>query len=227
MRRFSSGTSSSSAVAETPPRASSRRRAATGSLSAQARGAGGPSPCETRVGRSSSDISAASRMAVSQSAEWREAPRPWKPGVDIRAPREVGIAVAAATSAESGISRPGVTSRSCAIRSRVSHRDRTAPRVRRPRTLCSPEVRRHASTRTVGVKPRRWSNSWRAQSALPVSSSWAARMLRSSTSTSTSRAAYSSHGSGSGRVDQSTAECSFRSWRSSRTSTSVARPTRG
>ncbi|KRC51436.1 hypothetical protein ASE19_15235 [Nocardioides sp. Root79] len=79
--------------------------------------------------------------------------------MDISAPRVVGIAVAAATSAESGISRPGVTSRSWAIRSRVSHRDRTAPRVRRPRTLCRPDVRRHASTRTVGSKPRRFSNS--------------------------------------------------------------------
>ena len=42
--------------------------------------------------------------------------------------------------------RPGVTSRSRAISSRASHSSRTAPSSRRPRTLCSPDVRRHGST---------------------------------------------------------------------------------
>ncbi len=66
-----------------------------------------------------------------------------------------------------------------------------------------------------------------AQPSLPDSTSSAAITSRSSTSTSTSRAAYSSHGCGSGRVDQSTAECSLRIERPRITSTSVARPTRG
>ena len=105
--------------------------------------------------------------------------------------------------------RPGVTSRRSASWSRVSHSALTAPRPRRPRTRCMPEVRRHASTRGVASKLSRFSNSWRAHSSLPASTSWAASASRSSTSTSTSRAAYSSHGSGSGRFDQSTAECSF------------------
>ncbi len=105
--------------------------------------------------------------------------------------------------------RPGVTSRCEAMSSRVSHSARTAPRARRPRTRWTPDVRRQASWRTAGTKPRRCSNSWRAHSALPVSSSSAARRSRSSTRTSTSRAAYSSQAWGRGRVDQSAAECSF------------------
>ncbi|KRC51435.1 hypothetical protein ASE19_15230 [Nocardioides sp. Root79] len=65
--RFSSGRECSSAIFAIATLARSRRRAATGSLSAHARGAGGPSPCETRVGSSSSGISAASLTAASHS----------------------------------------------------------------------------------------------------------------------------------------------------------------
>ena len=92
--------------------------------------------------------------------------------------------------------RLGVTSRSAAIWSRVVHRARTAPRARRPRTLCRPDVRRHWSTRTVWVKVLSHSNSSPAQPSLPASTSSAPSTSRSSTRTSTSRAAYSSHGSG-------------------------------
>ena len=59
----------------------------------------------------------------------------------------------------------------------------------------------------------------------PTSS--ACRASRSSTRTSTSSAAYSSQAAGSGRVDQSAAECSFFIRWPSTVSTSVARPTRG
>ena len=121
----------------------------------------------------------------------------------------LGIAIAATTIAPSPMIRPGDTSRVRAISSRVSHSSRTAPRSRRPRTRCRPDVRRHGSIRTAGVKLRRASNSWRAHSSLPASTSCWASASRSSTRSSTSRAAYSSHGSGSGRVDQSAAECSF------------------
>ena len=81
--------------------------------------------------------------------------------------------------------------------------------------------------RTNGVKPRSQSNSWRAHSSLPASCSSRASTSRSSISTSTSSAAYSSQGPGSGRVDQSAAECSFFIRYPSSVSTSVARPTRG
>ena len=43
--------------------------------------------------------------------------------------------------------RPGETSRSRASSSRVSQSSRTAPSGRRPRTRCSPDVRRHGSER--------------------------------------------------------------------------------
>ena len=49
--------------------------------------------------------------------------------------------------------RLGVTSRSAAIWSRVVQSARTAPRARRPRTLCRPDVRRHWSIRVVWAKP--------------------------------------------------------------------------
>ncbi len=129
--------------------------------------------------------------------------------------------------AESGMIRVGVTSRSVAIWSRVVHRARTAPSARRPRTLCSPDVRRHWSTRVGWVNPRSQSNSSAAQKSLPASTSSRASTSRSSMSTSTSRAAYSSHGAGSGRVDQSTAECSFFIRWPSSVSTREASPTRG
>ena len=91
-----------------------------------------------------------------------------------------------------------------------------------------PEVRRQASTRaaaleaTEGVEllPRPLVLAGRLELGASSAS-------RSSTSTSTSRAAYSSHGSGSGRVDQSTAECSFFIRQPSSVSTRVASPTRG
>ena len=46
----------------------------------------------------------------------RLAPRPWKPDVESRSRRSVGMTVAATTIAESGRIRPGVTSRSAAMR---------------------------------------------------------------------------------------------------------------
>ena len=64
------------------------------------------------------------------------------------------------------MTRPGVTSRRDAISSRASHRARAAPTERRPRSLWTPETRRHASWRTAGSKSSRWSNSWRAQVGL-------------------------------------------------------------
>ncbi len=91
--------------------------------------------------------------------------------------------------AESGMILPGVTSRSWAISSRASHRPRTTPSARRPRTRCRPDVRRHASTLGVGVKLRRASNSSAAQPALPDSSSSRPNSSRSSVNTSTSSAA--------------------------------------
>ena len=59
----------------------------------------------------------------------------------------VGIVLAAAISAESGTSRPGVVSRWAAIASRVVHSSRTAARARRPLALWIPDVRRHGSCR--------------------------------------------------------------------------------
>ena len=73
--------------------------------------------------------------------------------------------------------RLGVTSRSAAIWSRVVHSARTAPRARRPRTLCRPDVRRHWSTRVCWVKPLSHSNSSAAHPSLPVSASSAAEHL--------------------------------------------------
>ena len=51
--------------------------------------------------------------------------------------------------------RPGVTSRRSASWSRASHSARTAPRPRRPRIRCIPDVRRHASTRATASKESR------------------------------------------------------------------------
>ncbi len=62
----------------------------------------------------------------------------------------VGMALAAATSAESGMSRPGATSRLRANWSRSSHSSRTAANWRRSRIWWSPEVFRQGSTRGGG-----------------------------------------------------------------------------
>ena len=81
--------------------------------------------------------------------------------------------------------------------SRACHSARTAASARRPRTRCSPDVRRHGSGRgsAAGIATR-WANSCCAHSHLPASTSSACSASRSSTSGSTSRAAYSSHGLG-------------------------------
>ena len=71
------------------------------------------------------------------------------------------------------------------------------------------------------------SNSWAARSALPVSTRRSTSRSRTSTRSSTSSAAYFSQDCGSGRVDQSAAECSFASLMSSSSSTTDASPTRG
>ena len=108
--------------------------------------------------------------------------------------------------------RPGETSRSAAISSRVSQSSLTTASARRPFTRCSPDVRRQGSVRCGGpAKSSSRSNSSRAQPSLPASASSASMIALSSASGSTSSAAYSSHGAGSGRVDQSTAECSLAS----------------
>lgn len=91
-----------------------------------------------------------------------------------------------------------------------------------------PDVRRQGSLRGSGGGAEAIaSNSCRAQSSLPCRSSSFSSASRRSTSSSTSRAAYRSHGSGSGRVDQSTAEWPFSSTKPSTFSTIAPRPTRG
>ena len=119
-------------------------------------GAAGRRCAGLRAGRSASS-SAAARLSGSHPAG----------GVALRATsvealgrEQLGLVrrgrrVAATTIAASGMIRPGVTSRLAAISSRVSHSSLTAPRPRRPRTRCSPDVRRQASTRGVGTKSRR------------------------------------------------------------------------
>ena len=74
--RFSAGTFSSSDVAVIASRASSRRRAATGSLSAQARGGGGPSERGVRVGSWASGRSRTWVRTATQRPAYRSAPRP-------------------------------------------------------------------------------------------------------------------------------------------------------
>ncbi len=228
MRRFSTGRSSDSASSLRSARARVSRAAATGSRSAQARGGGGPSYRAARGGRSASSSSRAVRIAATQWLAYRSAPRPRKPLSASNVARSRGSALAASTIAESGMIRPGVTSRWDAIASLVCHSSRTAARARRPRARCSRDVRRHGSCRgPEGAAATRCANSSRAQVVLPVSSSSAMSASRSSSSTSTSKAAYTNHGSGSGRVDQSTAECSLRIRRPTMVSTKVANPTRG
>ena len=155
MSRFSAG---SSMLARRAPviasRASASRRAATGSFSAQARGTGGPSPRGARVGSSSSGSSATSRRAsthcvgVAGGAAAVEAL-----GAQQRR-RSPGMAMAAATIAESGRIRPGVTSRSRG--DLVAGLPQRADRAQRPSAAdpVQPDVRRHGSTRGVGAKPR-------------------------------------------------------------------------
>ena len=197
-------------LGELAARASASRRAATGSFSAQARGSGGPSPRGARVGRSASG---SSRASVERG--------------DPAAGVALGAAAVEALGGEQrrlvgrhrrgGGDDRGVgedPARGDVALARRSRRGSPTGRGRRP----GRGGRGPGAGRTYGATPRRagWarsragaSNSWRAHSSLPAASSSAASASRSSTSTSTSRAAYSSHGSGSGRVDQSTAECSL------------------
>ncbi len=101
----------------------------------------------------------------------------------------LGAALAMSTSAASGSTRPIDVSRSRAMSSRAYQSSRTMATERRERRVFMPDVRRQGSTRSVGAQVSSEVNSWRAHSDLP----WAARStpirLRSSVSTSTSRAA--------------------------------------
>ena len=142
------------------------RAAASGSRSAQTRGGGGALVARCSGGSSSRFLAAL--MQRSQRGASRCAARPWKPLVPSSCGTVQGMALAAATRAESGMSRPGATSRFCASESRSSQSSRTAASWRRSRIWCSPEVLRHGSTRG-GARPasRMAANSCSAYSSFP------------------------------------------------------------
>ncbi len=199
----------------------------TGSRSAHARGGGGASVRGPRVvGRALAGRASAASTARCQYAARRRVPCPRTAGA-----RRAGPPCAAAP-------RPRRRSRGRAGRARGDV-PRPGGRVAglpqapddgepaRSRSVCVPDVRRHGSGRGAGGPAvRTASNSCAAHSDLPASSSRSPSAWRSGTSTSTSSAAYRSQSSGSGRVDQSTAECSLARPSPSTSATTAARPTR-
>ena len=123
-----------------------------------------------------------------------------------------GAATANSTIAESFSRRPGAMSVSSATSRRASQSDLMIASSFRVLILCIPDVRRHGSLRGSGAGAARMlANSSSAHSNFPASASLLAIISRSSTRSSTSSAAYVSHSWASGRIDQSTALCSFAS----------------
>ncbi len=219
---------SRSASADTAARAADNRAAATGSLSAQARGGGGPVTGCPGAGSCDSLSAFARSTAACHCSSCRRPIRCPNPLSAARACTLAGMDSEASTMAASDSTLPGDTSRFWAIRSRVCHSSRTTASCRRLRTLCIPDVRRQGSLRgSAGGADAIASNSCRAHSSFPCRSSSFSSASRRSTSSSTSRAAYRSHGSGSGRVDQSTAECPFSRTNPSTLSTIAPSPTLG
>ncbi|CAB4838810.1 unannotated protein [freshwater metagenome] len=94
--------------------------------------------------------------------------------------------------------------------------------------LCIPDVLRQGSTRGgAGGAFKIEANSCSAHCNFPATERMLCIASRSSTSNSTSRAAYVNHSCGSGRVDQSAALCSFARVTPMRDSNNGPRPTRG
>ena len=94
--------------------------------------------------------------------------------------------------------------------------------------LCIPDVRLHGSTRGgLGGAISIDANSSRAHGSFFDASNIPYIRSRSSTSSSTSNAAYVSHSCGSGRADQSAALCSLANKTPMRDSKSGPNPTRG
>ena len=195
-----------------PSRASVRRAAATGSRSAQARGGGGPScAVRARAGRprASRGLGAAPPPTGRRSARRRGRGSPWcasrservgRHRVGGRHDRGVGDDPAGRDVAGAGDLVAGLPQLADGGE-RAPAADPVQPGGTAPRLDARTAGANAAQVRRTPGAPTRPCRPPRAR---------AASTSRSSTSTSTSSAAYSSHGSGSGRVDQSTAECSLR-----------------
>ena len=188
--RFSVGTETDSLTPDNAARAADRRANATGSLRDHRFAGGGPSNGWVTGGRASSGSARARSIADSQTCDDRRCRGPPNTGSARSCSTVVGSAVAAATIAASGSTRPGATSRVVASRSRAIHNSRTVASWRGLRNVWICEVRRHRSGRGgLGARVRMYSNSSAAQSVLPCDASSVAIASRSSSSTSTSRAA--------------------------------------
>ena len=194
-----------------PSRARVSRSAATGSRSAQARGGGGPSVRGARTGRSASGSSRARASGATQRSAYRcgaaavealggqQVGAGGRVGHGGRHDRAVADDPARATRRASGRARRA-----------SSQSSRTAPSSRRPRTLCSPEVRRHGSVADDRREAAQRVELLARPLVLARLAQLARRAPRAARSAPRRRARRTrATGSGSGRVDQSAAECSF------------------